>query len=272
MIRKGYKQSAEWVRKRVESRSGYKPSEESRIKMSKAKLGSNNPFYGHHWNERQRESIISSHLGKHQSEEAKKKISIARINYYNLHPEAKPVGKNNPMYDKKGKLNPMFGKHLSEEARFKLSTGRIGKYTGKFNPYFGMRHSVETKRKMREKWKFRSFAQRNNNLETKLQKSLTENKITFKTHFNIEGRPDIFIGPNICIFVDGCYWHGCECKFDPEQKGQHSKYIKSRMKHDIQVAKELKEKGFVVVRFWEHQLRDNASYCVETVKNTMLIR
>ena len=126
MARKGYKQSEEWVEKRVESRKWYRPSEETKKRMSEAKSGSNNPFYGHSWNEKQRELIILSHLGKRHSEEAKKKISLSRINYYNLHPEAKPIGKNNPMYNKKGKLNPMFGKHLSEEARSKLSKSRMG--------------------------------------------------------------------------------------------------------------------------------------------------
>jgi DNA mismatch endonuclease (patch repair protein) len=123
---------------------------------------------------------------------------------------------------------------------------------------------------MREKWKERKFLQKNNTLELTLQERLIANRINFNTHVSIEGRPDIFIDPNICIFVDGCYWHGCPCKFNPEQKGQHSEYIKSRIKHDEAISEELKNKGFVVLRFWEHEIKNNIDYCLEKINSNIM--
>lgn len=119
MIRKGSRQTQEWINKRVKSRSWYHPSEETKRKMSEVKSGTKNPFYGHHWNKKQRELILLSHLGKHHSKETKKKISLARINYYKNHPEAKPSGKRNPMYNK----------HPSNEMKLRLKKASTDFYT-----------------------------------------------------------------------------------------------------------------------------------------------
>ena len=66
-------------------------------------------------------------LGKHRSEETKKKMSDAKKgNKYNL------------------------GKHRSEETKKKLSEANKGKYLGKDNPFYGKHHSDELKKKLSE--------------------------------------------------------------------------------------------------------------------------
>ena len=67
-------------------------------------------------------------LGKHRSEETKKKMSDA----------------------KKGKPGPNKGKHRSEETKKKLSEANKGKYLGKDNPFYGKHHSDELKKKLSE--------------------------------------------------------------------------------------------------------------------------
>ena len=69
------------------------------------------------------------HLGKHPSEETRKKMSEAN------------KGKNNPMF---GKPPWIKGKHLSEETRKKMSESKKGKN----HPFFGKQHSEKTRRKM----------------------------------------------------------------------------------------------------------------------------
>ena len=69
------------------------------------------------------------HLGKHPSEETRKKMSEAN------------KGENNPQF---GKLPWNKGKCLSEETRKKMS----GSKKGKNHPFFGKHHSEKTRRKM----------------------------------------------------------------------------------------------------------------------------
>lgn len=49
-----------------------------------------------------------------------------------------------------GDKNPFFGKKHSNETKEKISNSRIGKYSGSNNPFFGKKHSEETRRKISE--------------------------------------------------------------------------------------------------------------------------
>lgn len=100
MSTKGIKQSAELIQKRVNSRRGYHPPEESRRKMSIAKSGVNNPFYGKHWKESSKKKLRISMAGYKHSEETKEKIRAARIRFYQEHPEImdRYKGQNSPMF------------------------------------------------------------------------------------------------------------------------------------------------------------------------------
>jgi DNA mismatch endonuclease (patch repair protein) len=71
------------------------------------------------------------------------------------------------------------------------------------------------------------------------------------------GRPDlVFPGRRVAVFVDGCFWHGC-----PEH------YVRPRTRHAFWAEKlaanverdrrqtlELEERGWIVLRFWEHEV------------------
>src|SRR3989304_4595000 len=46
--------------------------------------------------------------------------------------------------------------------------------------------------------------------ERMVQQMLKANDIQYQTHYPIIGQPDLFVKPSVCIFVDGCYWHGCK--------------------------------------------------------------
>ncbi len=260
-------QSAEWVQKRVASRKGYHPTEETRKKMREAKLGAKNPFYGKHWKESSKMKFKMSMAGFKHSEETKQKLRLNKLEFYKNHPEEKErlKGENNPMYGKVGPLNPNFGKHISEDQRAKLRKVSIGRYAGIKNPFYGKHHSTETRKRMKELWKHRAFPEKDNRLEIKLQKALLEKGITFQKHAGVTGRPDIFLSPNICIFVDGCYWHGCPCKFDQNWTNPHAIYIKSRIEHDIEINEELAKAGFVVLRFKEHEINGDLDACVSRI-------
>lgn len=264
---KGLKQSKEWVRKRVEGRRWYHPTEETIRRMSLAKSGSKNPFYGHKWTERQKALIPLSHIGKHTPETSREKISLSRRRYYGLHPEKRPTGINNPMYNKP----------VSGEMRNRLKNASVNfynnhpeirenlsvKYSGKNNPFYGRQHSAETKEIMKEKRKYRVMPLKDTQLERIIQYKLKAHGIDFKKHVPIYGQPDIFVEPNLCVFIDGCYWHACSVC----EKGTKRNDYLVRRKIDGEINRRLEDQGYIVVRLWEHEIINDVDSCLSKIKS-----
>jgi len=114
----------------------------------------------------------------------------------------------------------------------------------------GYRHSKETKQKISIMRLKQVFPRRDTKIEVKLQKELKNNSIPYETHKAIFGQPDIFIKPNLCIFADGDYWHNLErCK-----------------KRDIEVNNVLINKGYIILRFWEHEIKNQIDSCLNIIK------
>lgn len=111
--------------------------------------------------------------------------------------------------------------------------------------------------------KHRMQSTRNTVPEILLQQALSKEGLSFRKHEPILGQPDIFIEPNICIFVDGCYFHGCtQCcdrnKFNAVQQRD--------IVRDIFVTEQLKKDNYIVLRFWEHEIKKNVDVCILQVK------
>lgn len=73
----------------------------------------------------------------------------------------------------------------------------------------------------------------------------------------LPGKPDFtFRKERLCVFVDGCFWHGCpKCYREP---GSNSAYWAAKVERnrarDKRVARELRREGWRVLRVWEHEL------------------
>ncbi|KKL93639.1 hypothetical protein LCGC14_1872710 [marine sediment metagenome] len=179
-------------------------------------------------------------------------------------------GKNNPMWRKhhseetKRKIGlKSKGRKMSKETRIRMSKAKKGIQShrkGKIGIF-----SKETRRKMSESRLKQVFPVKNTKPERFIQSILSINGIKYETHEPIIGQPDIFISPDICIFVDGCYWHGC--KKCSTEKQLSSIIVKKKMKHDKIVNRELKKQGFVVLRLWEHEINRNINKCLLKVTN-----
>ena len=88
----------------------------------------------------------------------------------------------------------------------------------------------------------------------------------------IPGRPDFYFPQNkVAIFTDGCFWHGCrKCGHIPSKNSEFwSTKIERNRRRDMEKTAQLREKKINVLRFWEHELRDNLDHCVETIKQTL---
>jgi DNA mismatch endonuclease (patch repair protein) len=75
----------------------------------------------------------------------------------------------------------------------------------------------------------------------------------------LPGRPDfVFRRERVCVFVDGCFWHGCPAHYRrPKSKRSFwdAKIARNRAR-DRKVARELRAAGWSVLRVWEHSLKN----------------
>lgn len=79
------------------------------------------------------------------------------------------------------------------------------------------------------------------------------------THTNIPGRPDVYFPKaRIAIFLDGCFWHGCErCGHIPKTNNLFwATKIGRTQARDRRNSRLLRKEGVCVIRAWEHSLTD----------------
>jgi DNA mismatch endonuclease (patch repair protein) len=85
----------------------------------------------------------------------------------------------------------------------------------------------------------------------------------------IPGRPDFYFPKRrLAVFVDGCFWHGCRrCGHYPKTNSKfwRAKIERNRVR-DRKTAEVLQGLGVKVIRFWEHELRDELARCVERIE------
>jgi DNA mismatch endonuclease (patch repair protein) len=83
--------------------------------------------------------------------------------------------------------------------------------------------------------------------------------------FRVNARPEanlrceadlLFRRAKVCVFVDGCFWHGCPEHFSVPRQNRSWWIEKIRINQgrDTKRTIELKQRGWKVVRYWEHQL------------------
>lgn len=90
----------------------------------------------------------------------------------------------------------------------------------------------------------------------------------------LSGQPDIiFSRKKVAIFVDGCFWHGCEqCGgVSPRLDNFWANKIATTITRDRRVTSQLRNDGWIVIRIPEHDLRQATSLrsAVDQVANIL---
>ena len=171
------------------------------------------------------------------------------------------------------------GRVISLDTRTKMSQSRKGKKhsdvtkqkIGLANK--GFHHTDESKQKLREARLNQVMPRNDTKPEKMMQLALQLQGIKFRTHEPITGQPDIFIEPNICIFVDGDYWHANPDLYKPDFAILKKNRIlaKEIWARDIEINHRLNRLGYQVIRLWEHDIKENTDNCavkiVELIKS-----
>lgn len=137
------------------------------------------------------------------------------------------------------------------------------------NPFQGKKHTEESKQKMSDSHQNTTPYWSDTKPELALQEALSSAGIKFTTQKKLYGIPDIFIEPNICIFVDGCFYHACQLCYSskPDDAIIGSTLVKDRVFKDQKVTNVLTSKGYKVLRFWEHDIYHNIEFCIKSILN-----
>lgn len=103
---------------------------------------------------------------------------------------------------------------------------------------------------------------RNKSTELKLIQIFKVHKITgWRRTFRLFGKPDfVFPKQRVVVFVDGCFWHGHDCRNTKPKENQEywQRKIERNNKRDSEVTKTLIDKNWCVIRLWECELKDEA--------------
>lgn len=110
-------------------------------------------------------------------------------------------------------------------------------------------------------------------IEVMLRKALWHQGIRYRKNFKVlDCRPDIVLTKyKIAVFCDGEFWHGKI--FERYDVTTNAKYwhekIRRNMERDLENTIELRDNGWIVLRFWETQIKKHLHECVEEVQQSI---
>ncbi|MBE6007757.1 MAG: very short patch repair endonuclease [Lachnospiraceae bacterium] len=111
--------------------------------------------------------------------------------------------------------------------------------------------------------------------ETALAKELWRRGIRYRKNYKkLPGSPDIAITKHkIAVFVDGEFWHGYDWENKKEKLKANREYwiekIEENIARDKRDSLKLEELGWVVIRFWEREVKKDIETCVKKIFDTI---
>ena len=122
----------------------------------------------------------------------------------------------------------------------------------------------------------RAIKSQNTTIELMLRKALFAKNIRYRVnrkHFGVTC--DLSIAKyKIAVFCDGDFWHGR--LFQERRPVTNKKYwnekISRNMERDLEQTILLRDNGWIVLRFWEKDIRTDADACADLVINAIMRR
>lgn len=131
------------------------------------------------------------------------------------------------------------------------------------------RHTKE--QRSRNMSRIRKFG--NESTEVRLVRLFRQHRITgWRRHLKLPGRPDFtFRRERVVVFIDGCFWHRCpRCNWIPANNADYwLPKLERNVRKDREADHHLSEKGWTVLRVWEHDLRERPSSVVSQIRQAL---
>jgi DNA mismatch endonuclease, patch repair protein len=88
---------------------------------------------------------------------------------------------------------------------------------------------------------------------------------------DLPGRPDIVFGrAKVVVFVDGAFWHGHPSRHKPGRSGAYwDEKIARNIERDNRDNENLRALGWVVLRFWDFEVRKNLDDVVSAITRAL---
>lgn len=108
--------------------------------------------------------------------------------------------------------------------------------------------------------------------EMMLRKELWRRGLRYRKNYKyLSGKPDIvFLGAKIAVFVDGKMWHGYDWEHQKNDFKSNREYwipkIENNRERDFEVTQELIELGWLVLRFWDFEIKQELSACADKIE------
>ncbi|MBQ7727240.1 MAG: DNA mismatch endonuclease Vsr [Clostridia bacterium] len=96
----------------------------------------------------------------------------------------------------------------------------------------------------------------------------------WRRNYSVIGHPDfVFLKQRLAVFVDGCFWHGHDCR--NTRPVNHADYWLAKrernQKHDAEINRRFESRGWTVLRLWECELKkSNRAILEEKLRRAIL--
>lgn len=93
--------------------------------------------------------------------------------------------------------------------------------------------------------------------EMSVHNHLKGNHVAHEMWPDLHGHPDVRVGVRTLVFVNGCFWHGCDTHFKvPRTNAAFWRAkIERNQERQLQVVGRLRRDGWRVLVVWEHDLK-----------------
>ncbi len=112
-------------------------------------------------------------------------------------------------------------------------------------------------------------------IEKRMGNALASLRVNYTKNPKIFGNPDFAVTDRkVVVFCDGDFWHGYRLGRNPRLDVKDNRAfwmtkIRSNIRRDNVVNEKLRAEGWTVLRFWEHEIKDDPLSCARKVLETI---
>ena len=110
-------------------------------------------------------------------------------------------------------------------------------------------------------------------IEIMFRKALWHRGVRYRKNCkDILGTPDVAIRKyKLVVFCDGDFWHGKVFHGVKSHERFWNEKIKRNQERDLEYTIRLRDEGWVVLRFWESEIKEDVERCVDKIVKTIAL-